>query len=82
MSIIYRFLLLISLLGLQSCALWPYERDFDCPVSEGLKCKALHEVSELADQGYFASKHDKEAACCNTASSRCKGSKSKAGDKR
>lgn len=68
MVIIYRFLLLIGLLGLQSCALWPYERDFDCPVSEGLKCKALHEVSELADQGYFATKHDKdkEVTCCKS----------------
>lgn len=77
MSIIYRFLLLISLLGLQSCALWPYESDFDCPVSEGLKCKALHEVSELADQGYFASKHDQEASC-----NECKNSNSRASDKR
>jgi hypothetical protein len=37
-----------------SCALWPYKKDFDCPVTEGLKCKSLHEVSEMADQGIFA----------------------------
>lgn len=48
-----RILLILSFLSLQSCSLWPYERDFDCPIGEGLKCKSLYEVSQLADQGYF-----------------------------
>lgn len=37
-----------------SCALWPYKKDFDCPVTEGMICKSLHEISEMADQGIFA----------------------------
>jgi|GEM_PF-2250145 len=36
-----------------SCALWPYKKDFDCPVTEGLKCKSLYEISEMADAGLF-----------------------------
>jgi hypothetical protein len=36
-----------------SCALWPYKKDFDCPVKEGLKCKSLYEISEMADAGLF-----------------------------
>jgi hypothetical protein len=36
-----------------SCALWPYKKDFDCPVKEGLKCKSLYEISEMADCGLF-----------------------------
>ena len=41
------------------CALWPYKKDFDCPVKEGLKCKSLYEISEMADQGLFGP-HAKE----------------------
>lgn len=36
-----------------SCALWPYKKDFDCPIKEGLKCKSLYEISEMADKGMF-----------------------------
>ena len=36
-----------------SCALWPYKKDFDCPVKEGLKCKSLYEISVMADEGMF-----------------------------
>ena len=46
-------LLIITCLT-SGCALWPNQKDFDCPVTEGLKCKSLHEVSEMADQGIFA----------------------------
>ena len=35
------------------CSLWPYEKDFDCPVKEGLKCKSLYEISVMADEGMF-----------------------------
>ena len=59
-----RVLILCLLAGLlQSCALWPYERDFGCPIKEGLKCKTLYEISQLADQGYFAPGADKEKIC-------------------
>ena len=45
-------IVLLSLM-LSSCSLWPYEKDFDCPVEEGFRCKSLHEISELADEGIF-----------------------------
>jgi hypothetical protein len=45
-------LILLSVIT-SSCALWPYKRDFDCPVKEGLKCKSLYEVSVMADKGMF-----------------------------
>lgn len=45
-------LILIAFLT-SSCALWPYKKDFDCPVTEGLKCKSLYEISEMADRGLF-----------------------------
>ena len=35
------------------CSLWPYKKDFDCPVKEGLKCKSLYEISVMADEGMF-----------------------------
>jgi hypothetical protein len=35
------------------CALWPYKKDFDCPIKEGLKCKSLYEISVMADEGKF-----------------------------
>ena len=51
---VFRILGLILLsMNLSSCALWPYKRDFDCPVQEGLKCKSLYEISKLADEGRF-----------------------------
>lgn len=37
------------------CALWPYKKDFDCPIPEGLKCTPLHEVAAMADRGDFES---------------------------
>ena len=45
----------ISLL-LQSCKLWPYRSDFDCPIPDGLQCKSLYEVNELVDSGMFDEK--------------------------
>lgn len=49
-NIIFLILILISTSG---CALWPYKKDFDCPVQEGIKCKSLYEISEMADRGMF-----------------------------
>lgn len=47
-------ILLISTLVITSgCALWPYKSGFDCPIPNGVKCKSLYEVSEMADQGLF-----------------------------
>ena len=46
-------LLILVLMVTSSCALWPYKRDFDCPVKEGVKCKSLYEVSVMADKGMF-----------------------------
>ena len=48
-----------------SCALWPYKKDFDCPVKEGLKCKSLYEISQMADAGLFGphAKKQKEQNC-------------------
>ena len=45
-------LIAVSLIT-SSCALWPYKKDFDCPVKEGLKCKSLYEISVMADEGKF-----------------------------
>jgi len=76
-----RILLLASLMMLQSCSMWPYEKDFDCPISEGLKCKSLYEVSELADQGYFGPDKVRTGKCkCDTAG--CDRLKSQEGGKR
>ncbi|MDG1437089.1 MAG: conjugal transfer protein TraV [Rickettsiaceae bacterium] len=46
-------LLVVMSMITSSCALWPYKKDFDCPIQEGLKCKSLYEVSKMADQGMF-----------------------------
>jgi hypothetical protein len=57
---IKKLILIITILtSISSCALWPYKKDFDCPVKEGLKCKSLYEISEMADQGIFAPKDTK-----------------------
>lgn len=55
-EMLFKKLILIITIStsISSCALWPYQKDFDCPVTEGLKCKSLHEVSEMADEGIFA----------------------------
>jgi hypothetical protein len=45
-------LLSVSLL-LSGCSMWPYKRDFDCPVPEGERCKSLYEVHKMADQGKY-----------------------------
>ncbi len=47
--------ILISL-SLQSCKLWPYRSDFDCPIPDGYKCKSLYEVNNLVDLGAFEEK--------------------------
>ena len=39
--------------SLSGCNLWPYKRDFDCPVGQGVKCKSLYEISKMADRGEF-----------------------------
>lgn len=39
--------------GLSGCALWPYEKQFDCPLADGPRCKSLYEISEMADKGMF-----------------------------
>lgn len=43
-------------LVLSNCSikgLWPYRSDFDCPISEGQKCKSLYEINKMADEGKF-----------------------------
>ena len=47
------FLMGVVAILTSSCAIWPYKKDFDCPIKEGLKCKSLYEISEMADQGMF-----------------------------
>ena len=43
----------LSLVGCSLKGLWPYKSDFDCPISEGQKCKTLYEVNKMADEGRF-----------------------------
>lgn len=38
---------------LGGCSLWPYKKQFDCPMTDGPKCKSLYEISEMADKGMF-----------------------------
>jgi hypothetical protein len=62
-------LLTLVLLLTSSCALWPYEKDFDCPIKKGLKCKSLYEIGQLADQGFFgpnAKKQEAKICHCKT----------------
>ena len=49
-------LIIFTVLFLQSCKLWPYRSDFDCPVPDGYKCKSLYEVNNLVDSGKFEEK--------------------------
>ena len=47
-------ILLVTLsITMSGCALWPYQKDFDCPITEGLKCKSLYDISVMADKGLF-----------------------------
>jgi len=71
----FRNILLLGLVTIlaSGCAIWPYEKDFDCPVKEGLKCKSLYEISEMADQGMFgpnATKTKLQDCECDKAKSR------------
>ena len=52
---VFKHIILLVTLSLitSSCALWPYKKDFDCPITEGLKCKSLYEISMMADEGLF-----------------------------
>lgn len=56
---------------LSSCALWPYKTDFDCPLSEGYRCKSLYDIAKMADQGMFdpnIQKYESDKTrldCCN-----------------
>ena len=49
-------LLILISITTTGCALWPYEKDFDCPIKEGYKCKPLYEISTMADKGMFEPK--------------------------
>jgi hypothetical protein len=49
-------LLILISITTTGCALWPYEKDFDCPIKEGYKCKSLYEISAMADKGMFEPK--------------------------
>ena len=55
------------------CTLWPYKKDFDCPVKEGLNCKSLYDISQMADRGLFGphAKKQNEQNCvgCNNSDS-------------
>lgn len=77
----------ISLLTLvafltSSCALWPYKKDFDCPIKEGLKCKSLYEISEMADKGLFGPRAKKQKTNdCECSDSKKTNSKKSANNK-
>ena len=45
-------IILLSVLT-SSCALWPYKKDFDCPLPKGEGCLSLHEVMRRADNGFY-----------------------------
>ena len=55
------FGLLLIVLFMSGCSLWPYKKDFDCPVGEGVKCKSLYEISRMADKGMFGPKAHKKS---------------------
>lgn len=50
-----RNIVLVIILSIltSSCALWPYKRDFNCPIPEGEGCLSLHEVMRRADAGVY-----------------------------
>ena len=67
---VFRKVLLLGMVAVlvSGCSIWPYKKDFDCPVKEGLKCKSLYEISEMADKGMFGpnAKQNKFKDCeCN-----------------
>lgn len=52
--ILRKTLLMLTLsTTLGGCSLWPYKKQFDCPMTDGPKCKSLYEISEMADKGAF-----------------------------
>ena len=52
--ILRKTLLMLTLsTTLCGCSLWPYKKQFDCPMTDGPKCKSLYEISEMADKGAF-----------------------------
>ena len=51
-----KILIIFFPLLLNSCALWPYKSDFDCPHPEGEACKSLYEVNQLTDAGKYTPK--------------------------
>lgn len=59
---------------MSGCALWPYKKDFDCPVKEGLKCKSLYDISQMADRGLFGpyakKQNEQNCVCRNNGDSR------------
>ncbi len=52
-------------LSLQSCKLWPYRSDFDCPLPDGYKCKSLYEINNLADKGVFEETLEPDDKSCH-----------------
>ena len=64
-------LLSVSLL-LNGCSMWPYKRDFDCPVPEGEQCKSLYEVHKMADQGKYDPNNPNNQIDHNENCSKCK----------
>ena len=71
----------ILLLGLSSCAIWPYKSDFDCPHPKGEHCMSLYEVNIRADEGKYkslATRDRQTISCCNGGKKHChKGIKEK-----
>lgn len=43
----------LLLISLSSCALWPYQSDFDCKIPEGGGCKSLYDVNLEANCGAY-----------------------------
>lgn len=60
-------IVLIAWVGMitSSCALWPYKKDFDCPITEGLKCKSLYEISQMADSDMFGPEATNNISKCD-----------------
>lgn len=56
-------LLIVSMLLLSGCSLWPYKSDFDCKIPEGERCKSLYAINKLADLGQYASENYDQFSC-------------------
>lgn len=58
-----KFLLLIGMLLLSGCSIWPYKSDFDCAIPPGERCKSLYEINKLADLGQYAPENYDQFCC-------------------